>query len=261
MEYRINLTDDTVEKLGEALGEPIQELEQEILEKEQEIKELQDEIAEFPEIEQLSVTENGTYSEEGKAYDEVTVNVPQTTVEALTVTENGTYSEAGKAYSPVTVNVPEGITAANAPYLICFDNNFVIHNKTENPISVYSIDTSASRNNPLTATNGYVKKLSVSAGQRYTMGQAGNMLAVSKVRNNGSEIADTSGASFAFQLIIEGGIASITTAPVNYTASVSNSGSTNTLNIVILKSYCDSLVPSSGKATAYISDSFVVEVN
>ena len=105
MEYRINLTDDTAEKLGRAMGAPIQELEQEILEKEQEIKELQDEIAEFPEIEQLSVTENGTYSEEGKAYDEVTVNVPQTTVEALTVTENGTYSEAGKAYSPVTVNV------------------------------------------------------------------------------------------------------------------------------------------------------------
>lgn len=28
------------------------------------------------------------------------------TIEALSVTENGTYSEAGKAYSPVTVNVP-----------------------------------------------------------------------------------------------------------------------------------------------------------
>lgn len=31
-------------------------------------------------------------------------------VEALTVTENGTYSEEGKAYSPVTVNVSGGAT-------------------------------------------------------------------------------------------------------------------------------------------------------
>lgn len=30
------------------------------------------------------------------------------TIEALNVTANGTYSEAGKAYSPITVNVPEG---------------------------------------------------------------------------------------------------------------------------------------------------------
>lgn len=30
------------------------------------------------------------------------------TVEQLNVTENGTYSEAGKAYSPVVVNVPSG---------------------------------------------------------------------------------------------------------------------------------------------------------
>ena len=29
-------------------------------------------------------------------------------IEALSVTENGTYQEQGKAYSPVTVNVPQG---------------------------------------------------------------------------------------------------------------------------------------------------------
>ena len=268
MEYRINLTDDTVEKLGTALGEPIQELEQEILDKEEIIAEKDEIIAEkqaiidaFPTIESKNITANGTYSEQGKAYSPVVVNVPQTTVEALSVTQNGTYSEQGKAYSPVTVNVPEGITASDAPYLICFDNNFVIHNKTENPISVYTIEASASRNDPLTATHGYVKKISVSAGQRYTMGQQGNMLAVSKVRDNGSEIANTSGTSFAFQLIIEGGIASITTSPVNYIASVSNSGTTNTLNITIPKAYAGSLIPSTGKARAYISDSLVVEVN
>lgn len=104
MQYRIHLTDDTVEQLGAAMGEPIQELEQEILNKEavideqgeqidalegqvdelegqvdeleQTVQELQDEIDAFPEIEQLSVTENGTYSESGKAYSPVTVNVP-----------------------------------------------------------------------------------------------------------------------------------------------------------------------------------------
>ena len=32
---------------------------------------------------------------------------PSVTVEPLEVTENGEYSEEGKAYSPVTVNVPE----------------------------------------------------------------------------------------------------------------------------------------------------------
>lgn len=36
---------------------------------------------------------------------------PSVTVEPLTVTENGEYSEEGKAYSPVTVNVPDPILA------------------------------------------------------------------------------------------------------------------------------------------------------
>lgn len=114
MEYRINLTDDTVEKLGEVLSEPIQELEQEILQKEETIAEKDEIIAEkqaiidaFPAIESKNITANGTYSEEGKAYSPVVVNVPPTVeVEALNVTQNGTYSQSGKAYSPVTVNVP-----------------------------------------------------------------------------------------------------------------------------------------------------------
>lgn len=83
MEYRINLTDDTVEQLGRVLGEPVQELEQEILQKEETIAEKDEIIAEkqtiidaFPTIESKSITANGTYSEEGKAYSPVTVNVP-----------------------------------------------------------------------------------------------------------------------------------------------------------------------------------------
>lgn len=58
-------------------------------------------------VEQLNATENGTYSEQGKAYSPVIVEVPQTTVESLNITANGTYTApSGKAYSPVTVNVP-----------------------------------------------------------------------------------------------------------------------------------------------------------
>lgn len=68
-------------------------------------------------ITNLNVTENGTYTETGKLYDTVTVNVEGggsgPTVEALTVTQNGTYSESGKAYSPVTVNL-SGYNTTNA---------------------------------------------------------------------------------------------------------------------------------------------------
>lgn len=39
-------------------------------------------------------------------------NASAVTVEALSVTENGTYSEEGKAYSPVTVNVDSDYTTA-----------------------------------------------------------------------------------------------------------------------------------------------------
>ena len=58
-------------------------------------------------IESLSVTENGTYSEEGKAYSPVNVDVHDITTESLSVTANGTYTApSGKAYTPVNVNVP-----------------------------------------------------------------------------------------------------------------------------------------------------------
>ena len=62
-----------------------------------------------PTIEGLSVTENGTYSEEGKAYSPVIVEVPEPTLITKTITENGTYTASddnADGYSQVTVNVP-----------------------------------------------------------------------------------------------------------------------------------------------------------
>ena len=59
-------------------------------------------------IEQLNVTENGTYSETGKAYSPVIVDVPAPTLITKTITENGTYNASednADGYSQVTVNV------------------------------------------------------------------------------------------------------------------------------------------------------------
>ena len=56
--------------------------------------------------ESLSVTANGTYSEQGKAYSPVNVNVPLGT---KSITQNGTYDAEDddlKGYSSVEVNVP-----------------------------------------------------------------------------------------------------------------------------------------------------------
>ena len=59
-------------------------------------------------IEQLSVTENGTYSEQGKAYSPVIVEVPEPTLITKSITANGTYSASddnADGYSSVTVAV------------------------------------------------------------------------------------------------------------------------------------------------------------
>ena len=55
----------------------------------------------------LSVVKNGSYTApDGKAYNIVTVNVPDTELEHLNITANGTYTaEDGTAYDVVTVNV------------------------------------------------------------------------------------------------------------------------------------------------------------
>lgn len=59
-------------------------------------------------VEQLTATENGTYSEEGVAYSPVIVNVPAPVLDELTVTENGTYTPPSgtDGYDEVTVDVP-----------------------------------------------------------------------------------------------------------------------------------------------------------
>ena len=57
-------------------------------------------------VEQLNVTENGTYSEAGKAYSPVNVSIPLGT---KTITANGVYNASDDdlaGYSQVTVNVP-----------------------------------------------------------------------------------------------------------------------------------------------------------
>ena len=60
-------------------------------------------------VEQLSVTENGTYSEAGKAYSPVIVEVPDPVLKTKSITDNGTYNASednADGYSQVSVNVP-----------------------------------------------------------------------------------------------------------------------------------------------------------
>lgn len=60
-------------------------------------------------IEQLTATENGTYSEEGVAYSPVIVEVPEPTLISKSITANGNYSAStdnADGYSSVSVNVP-----------------------------------------------------------------------------------------------------------------------------------------------------------
>ena len=65
---------------------------------------------EVPEIdlESLNITQSGTYTApSGKAYDVVTVDIPEYILDALTATENGTYTpSSGHVYDRVVVNVP-----------------------------------------------------------------------------------------------------------------------------------------------------------
>lgn len=81
--------------------------------------ELKEKIGGEVEIDELNVTENGTYSETGKAYSPVNVNV-QPELITKTITANGTYnasSDDADGYSSVTVNV-EGYakkSIANTP--------------------------------------------------------------------------------------------------------------------------------------------------
>lgn len=59
-------------------------------------------------LEELNVVTSGTYTApSGTAYDVVTVDIPEYIFDALTATENGTFTpESGHVYNRVVVNVP-----------------------------------------------------------------------------------------------------------------------------------------------------------
>ena len=78
--------------------------------------ELKEKIGGEVEIDELNVTENGTYSETGKAYSPVNVNVHPELI-TKTITANGTYnasSDDADGYSSVTVAV-EGYAKKSIP--------------------------------------------------------------------------------------------------------------------------------------------------
>lgn len=62
-------------------------------------------------LQSISITENGTTeAPEGVAYNEVIVNVPQTTLSSIRITENGTTTApVGTAYNEIVVNVPPSL--------------------------------------------------------------------------------------------------------------------------------------------------------
>ena len=98
-------------------------------------------------IEQLNVTENGTYSESGKAFSPVIVEVPQTTIEEKTITENGDYTApSGKAYSPIHVALPLGnkTITANGQYNASADEleGYSSVNVNVSPVYGFHIDGS-----------------------------------------------------------------------------------------------------------------------
>lgn len=62
-------------------------------------------------LQSISISENGTTeAPEGVAYNEINVNVPQTTLTTISITENGTTTApSGTAYNEIVVNVPTNI--------------------------------------------------------------------------------------------------------------------------------------------------------
>lgn len=74
------------------------------------IIELQEELADVPTIEALNVTANGTYSEEGKAYSPVNVNVPEGMYESPAIGLAFTNNTA----ATITIGVPK-ISYGNYP--------------------------------------------------------------------------------------------------------------------------------------------------
>ena len=183
------------------------------------------------------------------------------TIEALSVTANGTYNEEGKAYKPVTVNVATGLTPDKAPFAICFDNNFQIVNNTANDINIFMpYATIKTGNDPVGATYGGVDKFTIAAGATRQMAsnKNTNMCAVNNVRNNtGDGWIDTDTTVFSYVFIIEGGTPAVSVTPTHYTASVNG----NKVYISIPKTYINALVPTTGRAVVYVSDPLTITVS
>lgn len=115
-------------------------------------------------IEQLNVTENGTYSETGKAYSPVIVEVPAPTLITKTITENGTYTASednADGYSQVTVAV-EGFkkkSIANTPTDIASFNDGTANPMPSLEISIEPVqsgsgDPSPSNVRPISGWSG-----------------------------------------------------------------------------------------------------------
>lgn len=115
-------------------------------------------------VEQLNATENGTYSEPGKAYSPVIVEVPAPTLKTKTITENGTYnasSDNADGYSSVTVAV-EGFkkkSIANTPTDIASFNDGTANPMPSLEISIKPVqsgsgDPSPSNVRPISGWSG-----------------------------------------------------------------------------------------------------------
>lgn len=72
---------------------------------------------EYPELVDVTITENGTYNHTGEyGYDEVTVEVPDPVLQTLNATANDTYTPSAgvDGYNEVVVNVQPNLTTLNA---------------------------------------------------------------------------------------------------------------------------------------------------
>jgi len=115
-------------------------------------------------IEQLNATENGTYSEQGKAYSPVIVEVPEPTLISKSITANGIYSASADnadGYSSVTVAV-EGFkkkSIANTPTDIASFNDGTANPMPSLEISIEPVqsgsgDPSPSNVRPISGWSG-----------------------------------------------------------------------------------------------------------
>ena len=104
-------------------------------------------------VEQLNVTENGTYSETGKAYSPVIVDVPAPTLITKTITENGTYNASednADGYSQVTANIPLGTKTitANGVYNASDDDLAGYSQVTAGVVPIYGFHLNGAETDP-----------------------------------------------------------------------------------------------------------------